>query len=90
MSKKSKGQALVGRAFRFEYDGIVRYVTGVSQRNYLHMLWLDEAESVWYTGYPIHVDKWIGGIEVEPPKGKSLVCGATGIVSEMDIQVWRR
>lgn len=80
----------MGRAFRFEYDGIVRYVTGLSHRHYLHMLWLDEPSNTWFTGAPIHVDSWIGGIEIEPPKGKQLVCGVTGIVSTKDIQTWKQ
>ena len=91
MPKSSKGQELIGRAFRFNEDGIIRYVTGMSTRGYLHMLWMDEATATWFTGYPILFTEWmkISKTEVIPPVGNQLVCGVTGIVSERDITLGR-
>jgi hypothetical protein len=43
------GSEHVGKAYRGS-DGVVRWVTHQSQRGRLHCLWLDEADSVWFSG----------------------------------------
>lgn len=72
--------SLVGKAFRCT-DGLVRWVTHLSVRNYYSMLWLDERTNVWHDGGIIKADRWQGGEEVPVPT-TWLQAGATGIVSE--------
>ena len=81
---RAMAKKLIGRAFRFEEDGIIRYVTGLSTRGYLHMLWLNEATTTWFTGYPILFTEWtdIKMVEVTPPEGKQKRCGVLGSISE--------
>src|ERR1044071_3800844 len=76
-------QSIVGRAFRGS-DGLIRWITHLSTRNYYSLLWLNEADGVWHSGGIVKADKWAGGSEVAAPQpGESYrIAGATGIVSE--------
>ena len=51
---------LVGRASRCS-DGLIRWITHKSRRGYYHLLWLNESDGVWHSGYMVRADKWQGG-----------------------------
>jgi hypothetical protein len=85
-SRKQKAEALIGKAF-LGPDGLVRWVTGLSVRGYLHELWLDGRTGVWHTGGGCKLEAWEkyhAGPEVPRPlPGETYKrAGATGMVSE--------
>jgi hypothetical protein len=77
----SKEQQLVGRAFRCS-DGLIRWITHLSTRRYYSLLWLNEAEGVWYSGGIVKANQWEGGEEVPAPQpGQPYrIAGATGVI----------
>jgi len=64
MAKSDRGEALIGRAFKGP-DGVVRWVTGISTRGYLQILWWSEESAAWHTGAICKLDRWPGGEEVD-------------------------
>ena len=82
---KAKDQevSIVGRAFRCS-DGLIRWITYKSRRGYYHLLWLNEQDGVWHSGYMVRSDKWQGGQEVAAPQpGETYrLAGATGVITE--------
>lgn len=76
-------QEVVGRAFRCP-DGLIRWITHLSTRNYYSVLWRYEYEDVWHGGGIYKANKWEGGEEVAAPQpGEPYrMAGATGIISE--------
>lgn len=78
--------ALVGRAFRCS-DGLIRWITHLSTRNYYSLLWLNESEGVWFSGGIIKANKWQGGEEVVAPKPGEVYkrVGATGVTTEYTV-----
>jgi hypothetical protein len=77
----SKEQQLVGRAFRCS-DGLIRWITHLSTRRYYSLLWLNEAEGVWYSGGIVKANRWEGGEEVPAPQpGQPYrIASATGVI----------
>lgn len=78
---------LVGRAFRCP-DGLVRWITGLSTRDYFSLRWLDERDHTWFSGGITKIDNWEGGEEVRAPQpGESYkMCGARGMVDERTVE----
>lgn len=78
--------ALVGRAFRCS-DGLIRWITHLSTRNYYSLLWRYESDDVWESGGIIKADQWDGGAEVAAPKpGEAYKrVGATGVITEYTV-----
>lgn len=77
---------LIGRAFRGE-DGVIRWVTWASKRQFYHYLWLDEERGYWYEGGYAHVSTWRAADEVPAPQpGETYtLIGALGTPREMQV-----
>lgn len=87
-ARRAEASQLVGRAFRCG-DGIVRWIVGLSTRDYFSLLWLDESDGrrVWHGGGIEKIDRWQGGEEVPAPRpgDRYQLAGPTGLVSERTV-----
>ena len=65
-------------------DGLVRWVTHVSQRKYAHLLWHHEQTDVWHLGGRLRLPdlERIVVREVFAPDGTYSYCGVMGHVEE--------
>jgi hypothetical protein len=81
---------LIGRAFRCS-DGLVRWITGLSTRDYFSLLWLDERTNTWFSGGIIKIHKWqelYGDAEEvrgPQPGERYQLAGPTGMVDERTV-----
>ena len=82
-SSAANPAVLVGHAFRCS-DGLVRWITHLSTRNYYSVLWRYETDDVWHSGGIVKADKWENGEEVAAPQPGETYrqAGATGVISE--------
>jgi hypothetical protein len=88
MAKQLQGGGLVGGAFRCS-DGLIRWATSLSTRNYLSILWLDESTGIWYSGGILKPSQLRDVIveEVKAPQAGEMIRrgSATGQVRECQI-----
>lgn len=78
----------VGKAYRGR-DGLIRWVTHRSMRNYYHLLWYHEETDAWHNGGRMTASTWEqggcgeGGEVLAPAAGSVCkFCGVTGVMSE--------
>jgi hypothetical protein len=66
-------------------DGLIRWITGRSIRDYYSILWREQDSDVWHHGGVVHADEWQEGTRVENPTGKFKVMGSTGRLLESEL-----